>query len=87
MTRLNGPVGRARTAELKGVVEVGQPLGRQRSLTSWAVSAVVWTEHGVDEILWSVTGVGKHTSDEAVKTALVDDVSAVVGGGLLKDSW
>ena len=29
---------------------------------------------------------GKETLDEGVKIALVDDVSAVVGGGLLKDS-
>ena len=87
MTRLNGPVGRARTAELKGVVEKVQPLVKQRGHATWAVSAVVWTEHGADEILWRVTGVGKDTIDEVVKSALVDDVSAVVGGGLLRDSW
>ena len=43
-------------------------------------------EHGTDEILWRVTGVGKVTVNGAVRAALVDDVSAVVGGGLLKDS-
>ena len=78
VTRLNGPVGRARTPELNGVVEKVQPLVKQRAHTSWAVLAVVWTEHGTDEILWTVIGVGKDT---------VDDVSAGVGGGLLKDSW
>ena len=51
VTRLNGPVGRARTAKLKGVVEKVQPLVRQRGHTAWAVSAVVWTEHAADEIL------------------------------------
>lgn len=30
---------------------------------------------------------GKDILDEKVRTALVDNVSAVVGGGLLKDSW
>ena len=87
VTRLNGPVGRARTAELKWVVEKVQPLMRQRGHTAWAVSAVVWTEQRVDEILWRATEVGKDTPDESVRTALVDDVLAVVGGGLLKDSW
>ena len=29
----------------------------------------------------------KDTIDEVVRSALVDDVSAVVGGGLLRDSW
>ena len=44
-------------------------------------------EHGMDEMLWIVTGVGKDTIDEAIRTALVYDVLAVVEGGLLKDSW
>ena len=48
---------------------------------------VVWTEHGTDEILWRVTRVGKDTVSEAVRAALVDDVSVVFVGGLLKDSW
>ena len=64
-----------------------QPLVKQRGHTSGAVSAVVRMEHGKYEILWRVTGVGKDTINEAVRTALVDDISAVVGGGLLKDSW
>ena len=46
----------------------------------------MWMEHGADEIPWKVIGVGKDTFEEAVRTAIVDDVSAVVGGGLLKDS-
>ena len=87
VTRLSGPVGQARTAELKGVVENVQPLVRQRGHTSWAVSTVVWMEHEADEILWRVTGVGKNTIDEVVRSALVDDVSAVVGGDLFRDSW
>ena len=41
----------------------------------------------MDEILWRATGVAKDTPDEAVKTALFDDVSVVVGGGILKYSW
>ena len=69
------------------MVEKVQPLVRQRGHTSWAVSAVVWTEHGSDEFLWRVTSVGKDTIDEAVRTALVDDVSAVIVRALLKDSW
>ena len=80
-------MGLPRTQELKGVVEKVQPPVGQRGHTSCAVSAVVWTEHGTDEILWRVTGVGKGTLDGAIRTTLVDDVSAVVRGGLLKDSW
>ena len=87
VTRLNGPIGRVRMAELKGVVEKLQPLVRQRGHTSLAVSAVVCVEHRTDEILWRVTEVGKDTPDEAIRTALVNDVSAIVGGGLLEDSW
>ena len=30
---------------------------------------------------------GLDTSDEVVRSALVDDMSAVVVGGLLRDSW
>ena len=87
VSRLNGPLGRVRTSELKGVVEKLQPLVRQRGHTSWAVSAVVYVEHRTNEILLRVTGVGKDAPDEAIRTALVDDISAVVGGGLLEHSW
>ena len=30
---------------------------------------------------------GKDTRDDAVRTTVVDDVPAVVGGALVKDSW
>ena len=40
VSRVNGPVGRSRTVELKAVVEKVQPLVRQRGHTSWAVLAV-----------------------------------------------
>lgn len=72
--------------ELKGVVDKVQALVKQSSHSSWAVVAVVWTEHGGDEILWKVSGVGRDTLDGAVRATLVDDVSAMVRGGLLKDS-
>lgn len=40
----------------------------------------------VDKLPRRVTGVGRDTLNEAIKAALVDHVTAVVGGGLLKDS-
>ena len=48
---------------------------------------VVWKEHTADEVVWRVTGVEKETSDEMVMKDLLDDVTAVVGSGLVHDSW
>ena len=47
----------------------------------------VWTEHAADEMVWRVMGVEKETSDEMVMKGLLDDVMAVVGSGLVRDSW
>ena len=87
VVRLNGPVGRERTAGLRSVVENVQMLVKESRRVSWNVSAVVWTEHAADEVLWRVTGVGRDISYEDVRKELVDDVTAVVGAGLVKDSW
>ena len=87
VVRLNGPVGRERTAGLKGVVEKVQLLVRESGRMSWGVAAVVWTEHAADEVLWRFTGVGRDVSDEEVRKELADDVAAVVGAGLIRDSW
>ena len=87
VVRLKGPVGRERTTGLKGVVEQVQALARERKHASWDVTAVVWMEHAADEVLWRVTGVEKETSDEMVMKDLLDDVTAVVGSGLVQDSW
>ena len=86
VVRLNGPVGRERTAGLKGVVEKLQLLVRESERMSWGVAAVVWTKHAADEVLWRVTGVGRDTSDEDVRKELADDVAAVVVAGLVRDS-
>ena len=48
---------------------------------------LVWTEHVADEVLWRVTGVGRDTSDEVVRKELEGDVTAVVGAGLVWESW
>ena len=87
VVRLKGPIGGERTAGLKGVVEQVQALTRERKHTSSDVAVVVWTEHAVDEVLWRVTGVEKDTSNEMVIKDLLDDVMAVVGTGLVRDSW
>ena len=47
---LGGPVGRARTAGLPGVVEKVQALIRSGSRV-WGVSAKVWSQYGSNEIL------------------------------------
>ena len=85
--RLNGPVGRERTAGLKDVVEKVQMLVKESDRASWGVAALVWTEHAADKVLWRVTGVGRDTSDEDVRREILDDVAAVVGAGLVRDSW
>ena len=87
VVRLRGPVGWERTAGLQGVVEQVQALARERKHASWDVAVVVWTEHAADEVLWRVMGVGKDTSDEMVMRDLLDDDTAVVGAGLVRDSW
>ena len=55
VSRLVGPVGRARTAGLSGMVEKVRALLRSGS-SGWGVSAKVWSQHGSDEILWTVSG-------------------------------
>ena len=85
--RLKGPVGWERTAGLKEVVEQVQALTRERKHASLDVSAVVWTEHAADEMLWRVTGVEKETSYEIIMKDLLNHVTAVVGTGLVRDSW
>ena len=87
VTRLNGPVGRTRTAELRGVVERVQALVKQKGHQSWVVAAVMWTAHAADEVLWRVTGVEKGTADSVVEDDLVGDVSAVIGTGIMRDHW
>ena len=87
VVRLNEPVGRERTAGLKGMVEKVQLLVRESERVSWGVAAVVWTEHAADEVLRRVTGVERDTSNEDVRKELADDVAAVVGAGLGRDSW
>ena len=85
--RLREPVGRERTAGLNGVVEPVQAISRERKHASWDVAAVVWTEHAADEVLWRVTGVEKDTYNERMMKDLLDNVTAVVGTGLVRDSW
>ena len=87
VVRLNGPIGRERTVGLKGVVEKVQFLVKESGRVSWNVGALVWTEHAADEVLWRVTGVGRGTSDEEVRKELESDVTAVVGAGLIRESW
>ena len=78
VSRLGGPVGRARTAGLPGVVEKLQALLRNESL-GWGVSPKVWSQHRSDEILWTVSGVGKAVGDIAVIDWLRVNVVAMVG--------
>ena len=87
VVRLNGPVGRERTVGLKGVVEPVQFLVKESGRVSWGVGALVWTEHAADEVLWRVTGVGRDTYEEEVRKELERDVTAVVGAGLVRESW
>ena len=87
VVRLNGPVGRERTVGLKGVVEPVQFLVKESGRVSWGVGALVWTEHAADEVLWRVKGVGRDTSDEEVRKELDRDIAAVVGAGLVRESW
>ena len=85
VTRLNGPVGRTRMAELRGVVERVQALVKQKGHQSWVVAAVMWTVHAADKVLWRVTGVEKGTTDSVFEDDLVGDVSAVIGTGIMRD--
>ena len=84
VSRLGGPVGRARTAGLPKVVEEVQALLRSGSL-GWGVSAKVWSQHGSDEILWTVSGVGKSVEDAEVVNRLKVNVVAAVGAAEVVD--
>ena len=55
-----------------------QALVRSRSLW-WGVSAEVWGHHGSDEILWTVSAVGKAIGDSEVLDRLRVNKVAVVG--------
>lgn len=86
VVKLNGHDGRERTVALKGVIKQVQDLVRERKCTSWNVAALAWTDHVADEVLWRGTRMGKDTSDEMVMKDVLDDVTAVVGACLLRDS-
>ena len=86
VSRLGGPVGRARTAGLPGMVGKVQDLLRSGSL-GWGVSAKVWNKHGSDEILWTVSGVEKATEDSVVLERLRVNVAAAVDATEVVDWW
>ena len=86
MSRLGGPVGRARTAGLQEVVGKVQDLLRSGS-SGWGVSAKVWSQHGSNEILWTVSGVRKEVEDSEVLDRLRVNVVAVVGAAEVVDWW
>ena len=86
VSRLGGPVGRARTAGLSGVVEKVQALFRSESL-GWGVSAKLWSQHGSDEILWTISGVGKAVGDSVVLDYLRMNVVVVVDAAEVVDLW
>ena len=86
MSRLGGPVGRARTAGLEAVVEQVQVLFRSESL-GWGVSAKVWSKHGADEVLWTVSGVEKAVGDSVVLDRLRVNVVVAVGTAEVVDWW
>ena len=78
VSRFGGPVGRTRTAGLPKLVEEVQALLRSESM-GWGVSAKVWSKHGCDEVLWTVSGVGKSVGDSGVLDRLKMNVVAAVG--------
>ena len=80
VSRLGGPVGRARTAGLPEVVEKVQALIRSGS-RAWGVSVKVWCQYGSDEILWIVSEVGKTVKDAEVVDCPRVCVEAMVGTG------
>ena len=86
VSRLGGPVGHARTAGLPGVVETVQSLLRSGS-KAWGVSVKVWGQHESDEILWTVSGVGKEVEDAEVVSLLRVNVAAAVGEAEVVDWW
>ena len=61
VSRLGGPFGCARTAGLPKLVEEVQALMRSASL-GWGISAKVWTQHGCDEVLWTVASLQYSTA-------------------------
>ena len=83
VSRLGGPVGLARTAGLPKLVEM-QALLRSRS-SEWGVTARVWRQHGSDEILWTISGVGKSVKDSEVLDRLRVNVVAAVGAAEVVD--
>ena len=86
VSRLGGPGGRARTAGLPKLVEQVQSLFRSESL-GWGVSAKVWSQHGSDEVLWTVSGVGGTVADSGVLDRLRVNVVAAVGAAEVVDWW
>lgn len=55
-----------------------QALG-QSSFQAWGISAKVWSAHGSDEILWSVSAVEESVTDTEVVSQLRVSVEATVG--------
>ena len=84
--RLGGPVGRSRTADLPKLVEEVQALLRSGS-SGWGMSAKVWSQHRSDEVLWTISGVGKSVVDSEVLDRLRVNVVAVVGAAEVVEWW
>ena len=78
VSRLDGPIGRARTAGLLSVVEKVHALVRCGSVAC-SVSTKVWSQHRSDEILWAVTGMDKMVGNVEVLERLRVGVEATVG--------
>ena len=79
-------MGRARTARLSEVVEKVQALVQSGS-KACGISAKVWSQHVIDEILCMVSGVGARVADGEVASRLKVCVEAAVGTGKVVDWW
>ena len=53
----------------------------------WDVSAVVWKNHGNDEVLWTVFGVGSKVDSQTVRDVIFKNVRAVWGRLTCSNAW
>lgn len=86
VTRCREPVGRIRTEKMSEASEKIRVLLRASGV-EWDVSVKAWDGHGVDEVLWKVSGVRVGVDTEEVKVEIISNVRALWGDVECIDVW
>ena len=76
VTKGSGIIGKQVVDDINGSILKVRVLLRAQSL-DWDVSAVIWKNHGTDEVLWTVSIVGGKVDSQTVRHLIFKNVRAV----------